>query len=285
MSEVQAEAGGEAQNDGADLTAEREARRQGWRPQEEFRGNEADWVDAHTYIQRGREIRMHSKAENERLTRELAAARADAAEMKGTIEEIRAYHADMEERAINTAIDRLKKEKRTALAAGDAVTAADIDEDIQELKDAPRMGTKLGKKDETVAPTPTPTEPPEITQWKIDSAAWYNEDPENEDLVAYANGMAQRVGMRKDLSLQEKADEVTRRTKAAFPDRFEKKPRAGLTPGGGEGGGSGRKTNNSVASLPEDAKQAGQRYVKQGLYKTMEDYAKEYWNQPGMKAR
>lgn len=270
-------------SDNADPVIEREARRQGWRPADEFRGNEADWVDAATYVRRGKEIRAHVKAENERLARELSEAKATIGEMKGTIEEIREYHAQMEERAIATAIERMKKERRAAVAAGDNALAADIDDEIQELKDAPRMATKVGeKKDKKEDPPVANQKPAEITAWEHENAHWYNSDPENEDLVAYANGLAQKIGARTDLSLVEKGEELTRRVKATFPDRFGgSKPRAGVTPGGGEGGGSRRKSNNSVESLPDDAKQAGMRFVKQGLYKDIAAYAEEYWKQSG----
>src|ERR1044071_9486753 len=36
-----------------EMRVEQEARRQGWRPEEEFDGNPKDWVDAVTYIARG----------------------------------------------------------------------------------------------------------------------------------------------------------------------------------------------------------------------------------------
>src|SRR6266404_9921448 len=55
--------------------AEIDARRQGWRPLEEFKGPEKAWVDAETFLARGTEIRSFTKAENEKLRRELAEAK------------------------------------------------------------------------------------------------------------------------------------------------------------------------------------------------------------------
>jgi len=266
---------------------EREARRQGWRPAEEFRGSQDDWVDAQEYVRRGKEIRAHVKAENERLARELAAANSQISEMKGTIEEIRAYHANMEERAIEAALKRMKQERRAAVAAGNNELAAEIDEDMQELKDAPRLAPKPVQKPEAQQGTPAqPATPPEVNEWMTANKSWYNNDEENEDLVAFANGVAGSV-MNKNIPVADKLAEIDRRVRAQFPDRFGggASRRSAPTAGTGEGGGSTRRTNSSVGALPDDAKQAGARFVKQGLYKDMEEYAKEYWAQPGAQAR
>lgn len=271
---------------------EREARKQGWRPQEEFRGDPDDWVDAPTYIRRGKEIRAHSKAENERLQSALAAANAQISEMRGTIDEIREYHAQMEERAINAALDRMKKERRAAVAEGNTELAAEIDEEIQELKDAPRLA-KTGKKDDAAGTgggnandQGQQQQPdPAVTRWIKDNDHWYNAEPQNEDLVALANGVAGAVMNRKDLTVEQKLEEIDRRVKAAFPDRFGgASRRTSTTAGAGEGGGSTRRSNDPVASLPQEARQAGERFVKQGLYKDMKEYAAEYWKQPGARA-
>ncbi len=262
--------------------AEIDARRQGWRPLEEFKGPEKAWVDAETFLARGTEIRSFTKAENEKLRRELAEAKASLIEQGKTIEEIREYHAKMEERAIAAAVSRLKAERRAAMGEGNMELAAQLAEEIDELKDAPSAVPK--KKDASPPPQKTAEQSPEITAWNKENASWYNDDADNEDLVAYANGMATKLGARNDLSIQDRLDMLTERVKKAFPDRFgTKKPRVGLTSGAGEGGGreGSRKSATSVSALPADARAAGARYVKQRLYKDMEEYAQEYFNQPG----
>lgn len=268
--------------------SEREARRQGWRPQEEFRGDADDWVDARTFIRRGKEIRGVMKSENEELKRQLAAANGQIGEMKGTIEEIRQYHSDMEKRAIAAAMKEMKKQRIEALEAGNHALVGEIDEEIQELKDAPRLADKVAASKEVNKPVPqTPPEmTPAIKAWHSENSAWYNEDEVNEDLVAFTNGYAQKLSGRKDLDEQGKLDALTAKVKATFPDRFgsSRRNQPGITPGAGEGGGGSgsRKTGKgAVSALPVDAKAAGERFVKQGLYKSIEAYAEEYFAQPG----
>jgi hypothetical protein len=276
----------QADQDNVDAEAiEHRARVQGWRPEDEYRGKPGTWIDAETFLERGKEIKNFTKRENERLQRELAATKQALEEQGKTIEEIRQYHADMEKRAIEGAIARLKRERSEALGAGNMALAEELGDEIDELKNAP--STVPAKKDaQAPAPTPTPTAPqmdPDVARWHKENASWYNQDEENEDLVAYADGMAQKLRTRDDLSVQEKLDELTARTKKAFPDRFGTRKRTALTPGAGEGGGreGSRKSAKSVASLPADALAAGQRFVKQKLYPDMEAYAKEYWAQQG----
>jgi hypothetical protein len=266
---------------------EHRARVQGWRPEEEYRGKPGTWIDAETFIERGKEIKAFTKRENEQLRREMAALKTELEERGKTIEEIREYHANMEKRAIEAAVARLKRERSEALGSGNMALAEELGDEIDELKNAP--SAVPGKK-ETAAPAPTPTPAsgqvlPEVKEWLAESASWYNQEEENEDLVAYADGMAAKLAPRQDLSVQEKLDELTARVKKAFPDRFGTRKRTATTVGAGEGGGreGSRKSAKSVSSLPADAAAAGARYVKQGLYKDMEAYAAEYWAQPGVR--
>lgn len=260
---------------------ESEARRQGWRPQEEFHGK-GDWVDADTFVRRGLEIKAYTKKENDRLRAELDAEKAARLEQGKTIEEIREYHKGLEKRAIEGAIAQLKTQRRAAVVNGDMELVAQLDEDIQELKDAPSAVPEVKQ---PVAPA-APVVPPQLKQWNEENAHWYNNDPENEDLVAYANGLAAKLGARKDLSIEDRLAEMDERVRKTFPDRFGGRKQASVTSGAGAGNGrsGSRQSAKSASSLPAEARQAGERFVKSGLYKTLDEYAAEYWNQPGARA-
>lgn len=276
-----------------DIDAERieaDARRQGWRPEDEYRGKADTWVDAETFIERGKEIKNFTKRENEALRRELATAQATLQEQGKTIEEIREYHAGMEKRAIESAITRLRAERKQAVASGDMALAAELDEDIEELRTAPsavpaKKDTETSATGKEGPPGGDNVMPKEVKQWHADNSSWYNDDPENEDLVAYADGLSKRLGARRDLSLDEKLEELTARTKKAFPDRFGSAKRVAVTAGAGEGGGreGSRRSSKSVSALPAEARAAGERFVKQKLYKDLEAYAVEYFAQTGVR--
>jgi len=48
-----------------------EAKRQGWVPEEEFNGPEGKWVDAETFVKKGKEINALLRKDNEFLKREV----------------------------------------------------------------------------------------------------------------------------------------------------------------------------------------------------------------------
>ena len=50
---------------------EEEARAQGWVGKDEFRGSDDDWVDADTFVKRGKEIMPILRKNNEKLLKEL----------------------------------------------------------------------------------------------------------------------------------------------------------------------------------------------------------------------
>jgi hypothetical protein len=60
----------------------KEATGQGWVPKEKFKGNEDDWVDASTFVKRGREILPILRKNNENLVRELNQTKASLQEFK-----------------------------------------------------------------------------------------------------------------------------------------------------------------------------------------------------------
>ena len=278
---------------------ERTARSQGWRPQDQFKGNPDDWVDARTFVQRGEEIRRYTKKEVDRLNAALEAQRKENIELRGTVEEVKKYHAEMEERAIQAAITRIKKDRREAAAAGNHELAADLDEQIEELEKAPRLAPKPAeKKDDAPKPGELSPEDQRIANEWNENNAWINDRANYEDEIDFAMGVIAGLAKRTDLTLAEKFEKLDQRVRKQFPNSFgdpedrveEEKPgtrqRKSVTAGGGEGGGShGRQSSkNGVAALPADARAAGERFVKQGLYKDINEYAQEYWAQPGAKA-
>ena len=60
-----------------------EAESQGWVPKERFRGNENDWVDAETFVKRGREILPILRKNNENLIKDLNQTKESKLIVKG----------------------------------------------------------------------------------------------------------------------------------------------------------------------------------------------------------
>jgi hypothetical protein len=280
MSNIEFEGEDQGNDDAALQAIEHQARVQGWRPLEEFKGNPKLWVDAETFVEKGREIKQFTKRENDELRRKLAEATARLEEQGKTIEEIREYHAGMEKRAIEAAITRLKQEKRSALAEGNVALAGELDEEIDSLKSAPSAVPQ--KKEESKQEATQQEVHPAVVAWQRENSSWLN-NPDEEDLNAYAQGLSVRLGNRRDLSVEDRIEAMNEGLRKVFPEKFGvgSARKTAVTAGSGEGGGASgsRKSNKSVAALPADARAAGERFVKQKLYPDLEAYAKEYFAQ------
>lgn len=251
------------------------ARPEGWRPKEQFRGNPDDWVDAKTFVQRGREINPILRKNNERLQAEIQGVREELKEALSAVKSLQEYNAKVEQKAFERAMARLKQEKKAALAAGDHETAAELDEQLDELRDAKPTPAPAAP-----APAPAaakdPKSDPVLKAWMDENASWYNEDPENEEMVAYANSVSQII--RKHDPKMERfrgqsfLDELKRRVVKQFPDRFGRRTGSASMvegaggPGGGAAGGGGAK---SLASLPADARAQYKQLASEKWYQDL----------------
>ena len=109
-----------------------EAKRQGWVPEEEFNGPEGKWVDAETFVKKGKEINALLRKDNEFLKREVA-------EMKSTMVEFKKFHAETEKRAYERAMADLREQKKEAIAAGDGEKVLQVEDAMDELKVARKV--------------------------------------------------------------------------------------------------------------------------------------------------
>jgi hypothetical protein len=269
MSDVIEDLGSDEGNEGQlDPALLAEAAEQGWVPQDKWQGKPEEWSDAETFVRRGREInpilRKALKKERERT----AALEADLRATGATVAELREYLSKVEERATKNALASLKKARSDALAAGDHDSAAQYEEQIDELKDSP-----------SAVPKATPA--PQAQQMHPEVAAWMSRNPwfndENPELVEYANGATialmqakQRAGQ--TYTPQEILDQVTAKVKKVFPKAFggDEPPARMFESGGSSAGSSGasRGTGGKTAfdKLPAEARAQFKRFYNAGYY-------------------
>ena len=250
---------------------EAEAREQGWVPKDEFRGKEDDWRDAETFVKIGKDLNPILRKNNERFKAELEKTKRDLEELRKVTEEFKEHQktqAAARELTLKNEIAALKKEKSTAISAGDGERVNEIDDRIDELREESR------KVVETPAPKPAPqAEAKELTAWK-DKNKWYSTDytlKMQADIIA--EDIVNRTGLRGQAFLDE-LDKVLEETFA--PEKLGKKvaPRSPV-----EGGSrpstpadNGKKT---YENLPADAKAACDRFVKQKIL-TRDQYVADY---------
>ncbi len=261
----------------ADL--EGRARRMGWRPKDEFRGDQSRWTDAETFIARGEAelpvLRERYRALDDRFARtesELKELRDRAAEQTRVMGEFRDLSLRAEQRAYARAKSELEGRMREAVASADQ---AGYDRALAELNalEPPPAVTKEPPKEE---PKPTTTKvEPEVQAW-IAENEWFNRDP---TLNAYAVARhGQLLQERPGMSIAENLAEVRREVVERFPDKFgnpkrEKAPAVATS----SAPAPSKKKGKSFDDLPSEAKQAFDRFKRMMPDYKQEDYAKMYF--------
>lgn len=240
----------------------KEAKRQGWVPQEEYTGPEDKWVDAETFVKKGKEINALLRKDNEFLKREVS-------EMKSTMMEFKKFHAETEKRAYERALADLREQKKEAIAAGDGEKVLEVDDAIDELKEA-------RQKEAAEAKRPSNQPDPVFTEWNEENR-WFGTDKE---LTDEANLIGEAIKKRQPhLVGSEFLDEVTKRVKKMYPEKFTNANRSRPSPVEANSPNKAAKSNGkSFNDLPAEAKAACQKFEKQGLV-TREQYLKEYFGE------
>jgi len=251
---------------------EERARRMGWVPQEEFKGDPEKWVDADKFVERGENVmpvlkenlsRMESKFEDYQKNSEQKIEK-----LNKTLERVVALSKTASERAYQKALRDLKNQQRKAAADGDVQTYDAIEKQIIDLGEDTEEPKPPENKDQIN---------PDFEPWQKQNF-WYGADKE---LTAFANGLAPIVGQEMpNVDGKTFFDEITKRVKSAFPHKFENPNRGKADAVEGESfaaneGKSGRK--KTFNDLPNDAKEACKSFVSQGLFKNNQEYVDEYF--------
>jgi len=189
------------------------------------------------------------KADLDKLHTTLSQKDKEIAEIRSTMEEFKKFHNETEARAYKRAIEELKGLKVAAIEQGDGARVVEIDDQIDLLKEA------------QVKPNGE-TKPPDVNQdyiaW-LPQNRWYIEDP---DLNILAEGIGDAI-KRKNPTLigKEFLDEVTKRVKAAAPDKFENPARSSSTVGtSSDNRAASSKKKKGYNDLPPEAKAACDKF-------------------------
>jgi|SRR3972149_5880841 len=232
-----------------------EAMADGWKPLDQYNGPEERWVDAETFVKRGREINPILRKNNERLQAEIKALKDQLDTTNMSLKQVQEYHSQLEERAYARAVKDLKAKRREAFVEGDNATVVDIEEEIEELeknKPKPRV-------DETPKPPPK-GEDPILADWMQEHKGWFNDS--NPEMMDYANAVGIRLRRNDpENKIVGKAflDKITEAVKKQFPEKFgSRRSGAAMVEGSSNGtgssgaGGGGTK----LADLPPEARKA-----------------------------
>jgi hypothetical protein len=186
--------------DNANGDIEVKARQMGWRPREEFRGPDARWVDAATFVERGDSWVPFLQERNKFFERTVETQQREIDDLKGMIAEGNDRLRRSEQIGYKRAMRELEARKAEAISNADPQEVRRVEQEIQEL-----------------GPEPKASQQPAQQKPKIDpiAAEWVANNPwVREDSLAWetAEKMLNRVqAAMPGISLEEQLAEVKRR--------------------------------------------------------------------------
>jgi hypothetical protein len=249
---------------------DKEAREAGWVPEAEFKGDNRPekFLDAKAFVERGEAITPFIRKENKRLKDEMAKDKIDFAKRLERMEKATQRAFEAAEKQHKAEIDRVKREQVAAVEAGDVKEYGRLEKVKGELEaSAPKPETAVD---------PTEDLPTRQAKWKAENKWFTNDFDLQKFAVEYSNFHGEN---NPELSFEENMAAVTAEAKKRFPEKFGKTPTSShaAVDGGGAFSGAGRKQGKSAADLPAQDRAIGEKFVKQGLFKDINAYAKDYW--------
>ncbi|HKR17713.1 hypothetical protein [Rhizorhapis sp.] len=246
------------------LSPEEQARTLGWKPQDEFKGNTEEWVDADTFLAAREENLAIAKRDNRRLTRETAELNRKLGNAQKVIETLKGFEQKAYERALND----LKSQQKQAVRDGDEEAHDRISKELDELRDS-ISDTKAEKKQVDQVEYRKV-----FGEWLADND-WYAKD---EVKRTYADSVIADLGPLEEYtgSTEEWLGEIAKRTSERFAKKEKAEPKVNPV-GGANGMRQPGAKGKSYTDMPADAKQMADMMVRQGIFKDKDAYAKEYW--------
>ena len=230
---------------------EEKARQKGWVPEDEWKRTDKEWVDADEFLRR------------DSFFKKISSLKFEIQQLRDSMRVREQQHAEILEKERKQMIEELKAAKKQALREGEFEQAADLDEQLDNLREIP-----------AVKPQSPQEPPPEFIQW-VGENDWYTEYPH---LRAEADALGPAIAnMNPNMPFPKILDEVAKRVKMAHPEIFNS---AGKQPVSKAEGAQTRKATKktkglSLDDLPESDRKVARTLIKNGVL-TEEQYLKDY---------
>ena len=243
---------------------ETEARNMGWRPKEEFRGDVEKWVDAETFVDRGRHFVPILRAtqrkledENRKLREEITGVKSLLTASQDAISALKEFQTEETRRQVAEVKKQLTERLRTAREDGNIEQETQLLDELTDLR-AAEKAAKAPAPAPAASPAPAPASSgeldPAFQAWvSREENSWFGKDNRRTSL---AIGIAQE--MRADPANNSLVGEAFFDKVAEEVDSYlGKKPTSKVEGSrGGSGGNGAGSTSKGFSQLPAEAKAA-----------------------------
>lgn len=216
---------------------EQKAMEMGWRPKEEFDGDDEDFIDAKEFVRR------------KPLFDKIDTSTRQVKQLTKALDAFKEHYSRVNEAAYERALKALKAERQTAVTNGDGERFEALDEQIKEVEEQAEQIRQVAQ------PTPVEqSEHPEFSSWKARNS-WYEK-------TGYMRAYADQLGKQlhsQGLQPQEVLREVEKAVRKEFPQKFTNPNKASApsveTSGGSAkrgGGGDGFELSDQERKVMND---------------------------------
>lgn len=236
---------------------EAEARKHGWRPKDEFKGDPARWTDAEQFVKRADEVMPFLEKKTKAQQREID-------DLKRTLKQFQQYVTTADKRAMERATAEIEARHTEAIETGDVAAAKKAVADLRQVeKDYAPPAEDMAEPEYDPAQARA-----ELAEW-VEQSGWYGTDDVK---TKYADTQANLMGPAVEWEGGQAAwlAELDKRVERKFA---APKPSA-VNAGGSRPGarGSARGFND----LPPEARRQCERFEKQIPGFTRAQYVKDY---------
>lgn len=266
-----------------DTTVEDEARAMGWVPKDQYKGDPARWKPADQFVNDGKTVLPLLQSNLKKMTDKVTRMER---EHQSNLEGMRRANQIAMARERERIIAHYEQQKVQAVELGDtegyhAATQAQI-------RDVRAFDDQVQKQQQPQLPEGVTPELVEGIQGFAQENPWFQVDDEMTKVaIRYSQGLSVK---NPNLSLQDNLAKTQKYMRGRYPEAYgdvddddrQEQPAAKLmhspvesSTGRGAGGGKRGKT---AANLPAEARREGEQFVKEGLFKDLNAYAKAFFD-------
>ena len=248
---------------------EREAAQMGHVPRDQFRGNPDDWIDAETFVKRGREVMPILRKNNERLLSKVTELERARMEDRKTFEEFRKFQEQALDRQKSDALMQLRAARKEAISTGDGEAFDRVDEQIRQVE-AYQVPDAIKAR---------PVEQPQALNPVFEDWAerneWFHKDPALRAVADSLVDVIKAEGVHQ-IGGPEFLEEVARRVRAISPAKFQNPARRAAAAVDAPAPRARKPNGRSYDDLPAEAKQICDKFVSSIPGYTRESYVRDY---------
>lgn len=241
-----------------DYEKEAEARKYGWKHSSEYTNPMKGWVDADRFLEL-------PSTQNKRLRDEMKSQQSAFEQRMANMERMNNMALERQKAQLESQVSSISQQQVQAVETANT-------EEYQRLES--QKQTLMKQAQEVQAPAQQPQGPdPYVTQYQAENK--WTQNPALWQQAIQIVGQNQAV---QQMSARDQVQYAESQIKQLYPHFFHDqapapKPRQRVD-GGGVAPSAGRVSKAS--KLPPEARKAGEQFVQQGLFKSIEEYAKSY---------